>query len=50
VTCIKEPLIYRVHRPDEFAPVLSREKEYSFNEAIKFYKERLEKELIELAG
>jgi hypothetical protein len=31
VTFIKDPLLYRVHRPDEFAPIMSKNKEYSFN-------------------
>lgn len=48
-TCVKDPLLYKVVRGSDFAPICSRDGEYSFKEAVGHYKGRLEKELMELS-
>jgi hypothetical protein len=47
ISCVPDPLLYKVKRQTSYAPVMTRNKGYALNEALNFYRERLEKELIE---
>jgi UDP-N-acetylglucosamine pyrophosphorylase len=49
LTCIKDPLLLSVPRLNEFAPVLSKSRDYSFNEAVNYYRSALERELLEFS-
>ncbi len=45
ISCVKDPLLYKVPRKDQYVPILTKNKGYALSEAQTFYQERLEAEL-----
>jgi hypothetical protein len=44
---VAEPLLYKVNRQTAYAPVMTRSKAYSLNDAVSYYRQRLLQDLTE---
>ena len=42
ISCVDDPILYKVNRTKEYAPIITRNNSYSISEAMNYYRPKLE--------
>jgi hypothetical protein len=45
ISCVADPLLYKMSRKTSYAPVMTKNKGYALNDALSYYKELIDQEL-----
>ena len=42
ISCVDDPILYKVNRTKEYAPIITKSSSYSLYEALNYYRPKLE--------